>query len=91
MEQVYLSRRNLLTLLNKLDRKARGEETKCTIVKNDNAHISYPQTMEHIMVTAVEDEEYYAARPAGAMHASDDPALANPDEPVVGRWPWPVY
>lgn len=89
MEQVYLSRRNLLTLLNKLDRQARGEETKCTVIKNDNKHAKYPQSMEHIAVTAVEDEEYYASRPAGVMHASDDPALLDPNTPVVARWPYP--
>ena len=89
MEQIYLSRRNLLTLLNKLDRKARGEETACTVVKNDNKHPEFPQTMDHIAVTAVEDAEYYAHRGAGVMHASDDPALQDPATPVIARWPFP--
>jgi hypothetical protein len=35
-QKVFLSRRNLLTLLSKLDRKALGQETECAVIKNDN-------------------------------------------------------
>ena len=70
---VYLSRRNLLTLLSKLDRKALGEDTRCTIQKADNAHPVYPQTMKAINVIAVEDEEYYTHRQAGVVHPGDEP------------------
>lgn len=73
MPLVYLSRRNLLTLLSKLDRKAAGEETACTLVKNDNAHAKYPQTMARIAVTAIEDDEYYATRNPGMVHPADRP------------------
>lgn len=52
--KVYLTRRNLLTLLSKLDRKGRGERTACTIVKNDNLHDKYPQTMKRLSVVGVE-------------------------------------
>lgn len=52
--KVYLTRRNLLTLLSKLDRKRKGEKTACTIVKNDNLHEKYPQTMKTLSVVAVE-------------------------------------
>ena len=72
MEKVFLSRRNLLTLLNKLDRKAAGGETACTLIKCDNIHPKYPQTMIDIEVTAVEDIDYYD-RPAGAVLPVDDP------------------
>lgn len=71
--RVYLSRRNLLVLLSKLDRKAAGEQTACTIVKNDNVHPKYPQTMKSIEVIAVEDDEYYIDRNAGQMHYKDEP------------------
>jgi len=71
--KVYLSRRNLLALLSKLDRKAIGEHTECTIIKNDNAHPVFSQTMKSIRVTAVEDSEYYADRKPGMMHYSDAP------------------
>lgn len=73
MEQVYLSRRNLLTLLSKLDRSKAGESTACTIIKNDNVHPKYPQTMPSIMVTALEDEAYYTERQPGPVHPADEP------------------
>lgn len=72
MEQIYLSRRNLLTLLNKLDRVKAGEHSFCTIVKSDNVHEKYPQSMSHIAVTAVEDEDYYDREP-GDMYPKDFP------------------
>ena|SRR5579859_3076824 len=72
--QVYLSRRNLLTLLNKLDRKARGGITLCTVIKRDNKHPVYPQTEPEIWVTAVEDADYYVGRPPGWMLPVDDPS-----------------
>lgn len=72
-DRVFLSRRNLLTLLSKLDRAARGDLTACTLVKNDNTHPKYPQTMPSIMVTAIEDDLYYADREAGNVHPHDDP------------------
>lgn len=73
MHQIYLSRRNLVVLLSKLDRKAAGEETACTITKFDNVHPVYPQTMVECAVTAVEDEEYYVERKPGVMHPKDEP------------------
>lgn len=71
--QVYLSRRNLLTLLSKLDRKKNGEATYCTIVKNDNEHPKYPCSEPDIAITAVEDDEYYTYREAGFVLPDDDP------------------
>lgn len=53
--KVYLTRRNLRALISKLDRKRRGEKTACTIVKNDNLHDKYPQTMKTLSVVGVED------------------------------------
>ncbi len=74
MEQIFLSRRNLQTLLNKLDRAKAGEFTACTIIKNDTVHPIYPQTISQVMITAVEDEQYYVDRTAGDVHPADDPA-----------------
>lgn len=71
MERVYLSRRNLLALLSKLDRKAQGEETACTLIKYDSIHPIYPQTMDCCMVTAIEDDEYYTDRGPGKIFAVD--------------------
>lgn len=72
MEQVYLTRRNLLTLLSKLDRKLKGEETSCTIVKKDRVHPTHPCSSV-IQVTALEDHEYYIDRPPGLVHPEDEP------------------
>ncbi len=71
METVYLSRRNLLGLISKLDRKKAGEQTFCTLIKNDTQHTKFPQTMEQIAVVAVDDDEYYVERSAGLMHPKD--------------------
>lgn len=71
--KVYLSRRNLLTLLAKLDRQAAGESTACCLIKHDNAHPKYSQTMKAIEVHAVEDAEYYTDRCPGDVHPSDEP------------------
>lgn len=65
--QVYLTRRNLETLLTKLDKVRAGEVSLCTIVKTDTAHSTHPQSHDHITVTAVENEDYYVDRPPGVM------------------------
>lgn len=73
VEHVFLSRRNLLTLLSKLDRKAAGEDTMCTLIKKDDTHAKYPQSSPIIVVTAIEDAEYYDTREAGEVHPLDEP------------------
>lgn len=67
MIQVYLTRRNLLTLLNKLDAAARGENTARTLIKHDMKHPKYPQSDPNIHVTALEDEDYYIDRAPGEV------------------------
>lgn len=81
-EQIYLSRRNLLMLLSKLDRKAAGESTACTVIKYKNPADPFIQSMDCISVTAVEDDEYYANRNAGPMHPNDEVAVATK---VIGQ------
>jgi hypothetical protein len=68
--RVYLSRRNLEVLLSKLDRKGDGEATACTIIKRDNQHSKYPQSVSEIWVTAIDNDEYYDRVP-GEMYHSD--------------------
>jgi len=63
--RVYLSRKNLCDLLSKLNRRAEGEVTACTLIKRDNKHPRYPQTMKEIEVVAVEDYDYYSHREPG--------------------------
>lgn len=70
MEQIYLSRKNLVTLLSKLDRVKAGETSLCSLIKRDNTHEKFPQSMPEIMVTAIEDDEYYD-RPAGEVYFKD--------------------
>lgn len=73
VSKIYLSRRNLLTLLSKLDRHAAGEATACTIIKHDNQHPMFPQTMKRIEITALEDDAYYVDRQPGDVHHKDQP------------------
>lgn len=75
MPIVYLSRRNLRTLISKLDRNKNGDDSACTLIKCDNVHPKYPQTMKIIQVTAVEDEDYYSDRVAGIVDPADDEKL----------------
>lgn len=56
-DYLYLSKRNVLTLLSKLNRAALGEVTACTLIKSDNQHPVFAQTMEQIEVTSVENDE----------------------------------
>lgn len=61
--QLYLSRRNLESLLTKLDRPG----SLCTIIKTDTINPKYPLTgAKEVRVTAVENVDYYD-RPAGVM------------------------
>ena len=71
--RLFLSRRNLLVLLSKLDRVKNGGESACTIIKRDDTHKKYPQSHPSIVITAVEDEEYYSDRGPGLMHPKDVP------------------
>jgi len=73
MIHLYLTRRNLQTLLNKLDRNRQAPgASSCTLVKQDTVHPKYPLS-EPILVTALEDEEYYTDREPGAVHPEDEP------------------
>ena len=70
--QIYLSRRNLLALLSKLDRQAAGDATACAIVKYSNPTDPYCNTIDQVMVIAVPDNEFYANRAPGVMHPADE-------------------
>ncbi len=70
--QIFLSRRNLTTLLNKLDRKKKGEDTACTLIKYNDRQ-SFRNTIDTCIITAVEDNEYYVDFNAGPVHPADEP------------------
>jgi hypothetical protein len=67
MECLYLSERNLRTLLNKLERYKCGENTECTIIKYRNIGDPVYQSMDAIAIEAVLDEEYYINRNPGKV------------------------
>lgn len=62
MQELVLSRRNLLTLLAKLDKVREGKVSKCTIIKYniDGYEFGMP-------VRAAEDEVVYKDRMPGVM------------------------
>lgn len=82
--RIYLSRRNLVALLAKLDAEAAGIQTACTIIKHRQPSPAYQQTMDAIAVIAVQDEEFYGAqsRPAGEMHPREEMQLDKPSTGV---------
>ena len=75
MKALYLSKRNLLTLLSKLERLENGEQTACSLVKHRNPVGKYIQSDEAVLIMAVSDDEYYSdqKRSAGVVHPLDDP------------------
>lgn len=75
MQKIYLSRRNLLTLLSKLDRAKEGEITCCTVIKRDNRHPRYPQGPVSVAIIAIDDAEYYTDREPGQVHPRDVPRI----------------
>lgn len=87
MEIIFLSRRNLLALLNKLDRVAGGDVSTCTIVKTQGPEDEeYHQTMKSIAVMAIDDEEYYGKqkRPATRVLPVDEAILPEPSTGTIG-------
>lgn len=74
MHQIYLSRRNLLTLLSKLDRQLEGQMSACSIIKHNGQDEKFEQTIPIVCVTAVEDMVYYGDRLPGEVHPLDTPA-----------------
>ena len=80
MQELYLTRRNLLTLLSKLDRKKAGEKTLCMLIKRDTKHPKYPST-DVVAITAVEDADYYTDRQPGNI-APEDESKLPPVNPV---------
>lgn len=70
--RIYLSKRNLLTLLSKLERLEAGEDTKCAIIKNRNVLDPYCNTVDQVAVIAIPDEKFYVNRNPGPMHPKDE-------------------
>jgi hypothetical protein len=77
MERLYLSKRNLLTLLSKLERLEEGQNTVCAIVKYANTTDPYCNTIDGIVVIAIPDELFYVNRAPGLMHPLDESNMQN--------------
>ena len=71
--RIYLSKRNLLTLLSKLERFEQGQETFCSIKKYSNPLDPYCNTMDEVVIVAIPDEKFYTKRTFGEVHPDDDP------------------
>lgn len=86
MDRIVLSRRNLMTLLNKLDRAKAGGETNAAVIKNldPDAPEELQQTMDAVIVRAVEDEVLYAHRQAGPMLSVDAPPVTHESGVFLG-------
>jgi hypothetical protein len=76
-ERIYLSKRNLLTLLSKLERFEAGDQTACTIVKYANPRDPYCNTIDEVAVIAVPDEFFYVNRQPGPMHSKDEAKMKD--------------
>ena len=88
--KVYLTKRNLLSLLSKLDRKAKGEDTQCTIIKYDTIHKKYPQTMHSCRVEAVEHETKVVDEFWVFLGRADiNHILASIDKPIKTKMKFP--
>lgn len=76
MNKVYLSNRNLLTLLSKLKREKLGENTFGTIIKRDTTHKVYPQTMCECRVSYGDTDEF-SIRDGIAILSLSEATLTN--------------
>lgn len=70
---VLLSRKNLMTLLLKLDRRRNGERTHCTLIKQDLNNVNIP-----VVITAEEDAEVYKNRSPGRMVTQEEAKFLDP-------------
>lgn len=73
--RIYLSKRNLLTLLSKLERLEAGDDTKCAIIKYQNPLDPYCNTIDQVAIIAIPDEAFYVNRNPGPMHPKDEAKL----------------
>jgi hypothetical protein len=67
VHRLYLSRTNLKTLLDKLDRGC----SQAAIMKNDINHPTHPTTVPTLLI-AIEDQLYYASRGRDALNEIEE-------------------
>jgi hypothetical protein len=78
MHRLYLSRKNLRTLLDKLDRGC----VQAAIMKNDVTHRQYPTTVPTLVI-ALEDDIYYVGR-LPLEETPAQPVIEAPAPPTSG-------
>lgn len=73
--KIFLSRRNLQTLINKLDRNKDGGNSHCGLMKYhiEDDPEEFRQNIDCAFVFAVEDDKYYQNRTPGAVLPEDTP------------------
>lgn len=76
MEKLYLSKREIAILLDKLDSARNGEPSSCTIIKSDNAHPVFPQTVRRLSIKATETQDGYAPGVSPRLHLSRSSLVA---------------
>ncbi len=77
--QVKLSRRNLLSLLHKLEMPG----SRRTIVKPIDLNVPIGTEADEIAVVAVTDDECYAGRDPGPMHPDTEEFVADLNEALA--------
>lgn len=70
MEKLYLSKRDITTLLGKLDSVRDGQTSSCTIIKSEAAHPVFPQTLRRMSVMSAETEDRYLPGVSPRLHLS---------------------
>jgi hypothetical protein len=84
--KLYLSRRNLQTLLDKLDAQKNGAFTACSIIKFKNYTDSLVSDLEGVQIIAVEDNELYNGRePGKVVDVKDLPLNSKPTPADVDK------
>lgn len=75
---VCLSERNIAALLSKLDRRAAGEATACTIVKrSQDLGVPFNQSIDVIEIIAVEDADWAGPTYSFTVFNTDVVAVDN--------------
>lgn len=77
MARIILSRRNLLSLLHKLEMR----DSARTIVKYDE------DSNEPVTITVANDSDYYTDRPPGQMHPETEDFVEMLSA-AIDRWRW---